>query len=181
MKRTLKIFGILILILILFRGCIYRNTINYGEIGVREEVELTNQELLNKIKSKSANRNIDLKEIINIANSITNEELSFTKNQVSDNPNELINTNRANCIGYSAFFNSIANYLIRQNDLENEMVAKHHVGLLDFMGINLHQFFDDPFFKDHDFNTIENLVSGEIVSIDPSVSDYLMIERVTKR
>ena len=34
-------------------------------------------------------------------------------------------------------------------------------------------------FKDHDFVTIENKITEEIVAVDPTVNDYLRIEFVT--
>ena len=180
MKKTLKIIGISILILILFRGIIYRLAINYSEIGNRQEIKVTNKKLIDKIVKKSKDRKIDLREITEIADEITKSELEFTTNRASNNPNELIDENQANCIGYSAMFNSIANYLIRKNGLQNEIEAKHKIGELDLFGINLHQFFDSPFFRDHDFNEITNQKTGEKIFIDPSVSDYLRINRITK-
>ena len=116
-----------------------------------------------------------------IADKITKEELKFTTNRASNNPNELINTNQANCVGYSAMFNSIANYLIRKYKLQNEIKSEHKIGQLELFGINLHQFFESPFFRDHDFNEITNKISGEKIFIDPSVSDYLRIKRVAKK
>lgn len=181
MKRTFKIIGIVILVLVLYRGSIYRLLINYTEIGTRIEVKITNQKLVNKININLGTKKINLEEIINIANRITCEELKFNGNKVSNNPNELINTKQANCIGYSATFNTIANYLIKQYKLENILKAEHKIGQLDFLGINLHQFFENPFFKDHDFNIIKNLETGKEVSIDPSISDYLGIDYVNIR
>ncbi|MEZ5044985.1 MAG: hypothetical protein R2828_34125 [Saprospiraceae bacterium] len=178
MKKTLKIIGILILILILFRGLIFRSTIIYNEIGIREEIKITNQILLDKIKTKSENKEIGLNEIIDIANSITTQELSFTTKRTSNNPNELINTKEANCVGYSAMFNSIANNLIRQKKLSGKIEAVHQIGRLDFLGIDLHQFFDNAFFRNHDYNSINNLETGEVISIDPSLIDYLKIKEI---
>ncbi len=154
--------------------------INYSEIGTRKEIKITNEKLINKINKKSENRKINLGEIAKIADQITNSELKFRTKGASNNPNELINTNKANCIGYSAMFNSIANYLIRKNDLQNEIEAEHKIGELHLFGINLHQFFESQFFRDHDFNEIINHKTGERILLDPSVSDYLRIDRITK-
>ena len=116
-----------------------------------------------------------------ISNSITIEVLSFSSKRVSNDPNELIGTKQANCIGYSALFNSIANYLILKNKLDKQIESKHLIGQLGFLGLDLHQFFDDPFFRDHDFNVLRELRGGKTVFIDPSVSDYLGIDRVSSR
>jgi len=178
MKKAFKIIGILILILILFRGIIFRLVIKYDEIGTRPKIEITNQNLIEKIESTSINRPIDVKNILEIADKITKKELKFTTNRASSNPNELINTNQANCVGYSAMFNSIANYLIRKHNLQNKIEAKHKIGQLRLLGINLHQFFDSSFFADHDFNEVIHKGTNEVISIDPTVSDYLKIKRV---
>jgi len=181
MKKFLQIIVFSILVLILFRGTIYRFFIEYTEIGKREKLEITDEKLIQKIKNKSANRQLNLKSIVNIASEITREELSFTTNRISNNPNVLINLKQANCVGYSAMFNSIANYLISKNELQDEIEAEHKIAQLSILGINLHQFFDSPFFADHDFNEVKNIKTNELISIDPSVNDYLRINRINKR
>ncbi|MBL7794343.1 MAG: hypothetical protein JNK77_18570 [Saprospiraceae bacterium] len=180
MKKALKIIGVLFLMLILFRGSMYRIIIKYNEVGTRPEIEITNINLIEKIESKSANKKIGFKEIVDVAIEITNKELSFTTNRASNNPNELMNTKQANCVGYSAMFNSIALYLIRKNELQNEIEAEHKIGQLELFGINLHQYFENPFFRDHDFNEIIDKKNGNTILIDPSLSDYLCINRVAK-
>lgn len=121
-----------------------------------------------------------MEEIAKIATGITGEELQFTMDHVSSNPNELIHANRANCVGYSAMFNSIANYLIRTNKLESEMEATHKIGKLSFWEFDLHQLFNSAFFRDHDFNELKNKKTGKVIFVDPSVNDYLMVTRITK-
>ena len=111
---------------------------------------------------------------------ITTEELHFITSRASNNPNDLINSKQANCIGYSAMFNSIANYLIKKNQLESKIEVQHKIGQLYLLGIDIHQFFDSPFFRDHDFNEIKNKETGEVISVDPSVSDYLWINSISK-
>jgi hypothetical protein len=178
MKKALKIIGISILILIIFRGFIYRLTMKYRDIGTRKEIVITHKDLIEIIEVKAANRTINIEEIIEIAYEITNEVLEFTGDQASNNPNVLIKSNQANCVGYAAMFNSITNYLIKKNTLEREIEATHKIGELNMMGLNLHKLFKSSFFKDHDFNEIINKKTGKVISIDPSVSDYLWIKRV---
>ena len=123
MKKILKVIGISILILILFRGILFRLVIKYTEIGTRPEIEITSRDLMESIKHKSKDKKIDLKGIVEVADEITTKELKFTRNRASNNPNELVNTKQANCVGYSAMFNSIANYLIRKNELQKGAAA----------------------------------------------------------
>lgn len=62
---------ILIIVLLLFKGIIFRWIINYEEIGERSEFEITNQQLLNKIELRTKNQAIDIGNIANIAKSMT--------------------------------------------------------------------------------------------------------------
>ena len=178
MKKIFKIITVFVLIIILFRGIIYRTLIKYNEIGTRNEVRLTNANLKAIIKSKSINTKMDLKNILKIANEITNEELKFTWEKSTNNPNEVIATHKANCVGYSAMFNSVVNYLIRENALQDKIEAKHKIAHLELIGINVHNHFKSSFFKDHDFNEVINKKTGDKFYIDPSVSDYFGIRRI---
>ena len=178
MKKKLKILGILFIVLIAFRGSIYRLIISYDDIGNRQNVQLTNEKLISKINHNISNINIDLNTIVEVANQITNEELSFTMSESSNNPNEIFDEKKANCVGYSSLFNSITTYIIFKNNLQDEIVAEHKIGEIYLFGVNLHQFFESQFFKDHDFNEIRNQKSGEQIFIDPSLSDNFRINRI---
>jgi len=88
---------------------------------------------------------------------------------------------KANCIGYSALFNSIGNYLIRKQNLSDKFEFSHLVGKLNVFGFNIHNLFNSPFFRDHDFNEIKNNLTDEKTFVDPSLRDYLRIENVTSK
>lgn len=123
MKKVLKIIGLLILIVLLFRGIIYRFTVHYSEIGTRAEIQISNHALIKIIEQSSIEQDVHPKEIVIIADQITSDILSFTTNKSSNNPNELIETKKANCVGYSALFNSIVNHIIRTNNLQEVIGA----------------------------------------------------------
>ena len=181
MNKALKIIGILIVLMILLRGILYRLAVEYEKIGERPAIEIEDDKLIQVIDSISRDRKIDLNEIVEISSLITRKNLRFTfDNNADENPNKLIYTRKGNCVGYSMMFNSIADYLIKQNDLEDKYESSHLVGRLRFMGIDIHRLIDDPFFKDHDFNAIVNLDTGERISIDPTVNDYLRISRISR-
>lgn len=167
--------------LFLFRGSLFRLVVKYRDIGPRTEFKILNRDLIGKIESKSADREVGFEDVVEIAKEIANDELSFTTGKASNNPNELLITQKANCVGYAAMFNSVANYLIRENQLQGEIKATHKIGQLYFLGINLHQFFESSFFKDHDYNEVIEIKTGKTMSIDPSVSDYLGIDRVSQK
>ena len=59
------------------------------------------------------------------------------------------------------------------------MTAKHQIGQLHYLEINIHKYFNSSFFKNHDFVTIENRETEEIIAVDPTVNDYLYICFIT--
>lgn len=180
MKKALKIIGFGILFLFLFRGFLYRQTINYTPIKERKSIPLTNQKIISAIQVEIKNKQLDISTIAHIARKITHSHLQFTFQKVSNNPNKIAIIGKANCVGYSAMFSSIANYLIRASKLEKQLEVKHLVGKLDFSGINLHQFFTDSFYQDHDYNVIKDKITGTTILIDPSLDDYLWIGTKTQ-
>ena len=179
MKKTLKIIGILFLISILLRGFLFRLCVNYTAIGNRTEIPVTHPKLIKAIETIANNQSINFRTIPQIASNITTENLDFISQSTSRNSNQVFKTRQANCIGYSALFHSVTQYLIKKYQLEQEIDSKHLIGKLDFLGLDLHQFFQSPFFKDHDFNQIKNLKTGESIYIDPSLRDYLGIKTVS--
>ncbi|BDS11559.1 hypothetical protein [Aureispira anguillae] len=182
LKRTLKVVGFLLVLTLIFRGWIFRQSISYTPIGTRNHIKLTDKKLIATLKLEQEKQtNTSLDEIIKIARNKTNENLSFTTEKSSRNPNQALKVGKANCIAYSALFNSIANYLINAQNLETKYKAIHWIGKIDFMGIDLHQFFESTFFKQHDYNEILNLETGEKIHIDPTISDYLKIHSVSSK
>jgi len=179
MKKILKIIGLLFLLIIIFRRPVYKEAVKYTVIQTRDCIPITNLNLLNSIEYRAFTKDMNLDKIIENASTITREELSFTFRETSSDPNVIIDTNVANCVGYSAMFNSIANHLIEKNYLEEKYTAVHQVGLLTFLGKSIHPYFVGEFFRDHDFNTVKNMETGEVISIDPSLNDYFRISEVS--
>ena len=179
MKKPFLFLCLTLLTLILFRGFLFRQLISYHEIGQRKAINITHPKLIKCIDAQLHNQQMDIKEIARIANKVTTQELRFTAKKVSQNPNDLINSHQANCVGYASMFNTIATHLIKKNGLEKELVAQHKIGHLYLLGFNLHSFFKSPFFMDHDFNQIIHLKTKEVIAIDPTVSDYLWINCIT--
>ncbi len=180
MKRTLKILSGALILLVAFRGPIFNSLVKYKAVGTRPEVTITNQVLLDNITSKSQGLRPKVEDIARIADEITTETLSFTTTSASSNPNELVNSPRAHCVGYAAMFNSIANTIIQENAWQDRLAATHHIGSLTVVGVEPHHYFASQFFKDHDFNEIHDLSTGTRFSYDASVSDYLRIHGVAR-
>lgn len=179
LKKALLVFAIPLLALFLLRGILFRWMVEYKDLGNRAAIYITDQELISKIDALSADRVMDMEAIVDVAQEIATAELSLTYQWASNDPNELVHTHRANCVGYAALFNSSALYLIEKHKLKGKVKAEHKIGQLYLWSVDLHQFFDSPFFKDHDFNTVTHLETGKMIAVDPSLDDYLRIDHVS--
>lgn len=123
---------------------------------------------------------LSIEEIIAVSTRITNKNLEFTFNKISNNPNVVYKLKKANCIGYSSLFNSIGNHIIKEQKMTDKYEFVHWVGKLTVFGYNVHTITNNSFFKDHDFNEIKDKKTGKIKFVDPSLSDYLGIDYVNK-
>lgn len=179
-KRITLTILILTAIGLFFRGWFYRQLVTYKSVGLRASYSATDDKLVSYINAsadKYSDR--DIEQIIKLGLSITSAKLNFTAHKNNSNPNILITSKTAHCVGYASFFATTCNYLLKKYELDHKWIAKPQVGQLYFLGTNVHQYFKIPFLKDHDFATIENKISGQVFAVDPTISDYLLIDFVT--
>ncbi len=181
-KRIFTALFIVSLLALLFRGPLYRFSVAYQSIGPRTNYPATGLQLLQHLEQNASFSDVPTtKDIIHRALSITSEKLHFTGVAYAIDPNRVIHTRTAHCIGYAAFFATTCNYLFEKNGLENTWIAEPQKGQLYLFGQNVHPYISTPFFKDHDFVIILNKVTGEVMAVDPTVDDYLGIGRVAIR
>jgi hypothetical protein len=106
MKTIRKIFihslGVLVLA-ILFRGCLYRTMFGYQNIGARENHNAKSQALRKAIDEKDNETEPDIRKIIDMSLSLTANKLNFVAAKNDNDPNKLINTKKAHCVGYFRF------------------------------------------------------------------------------
>jgi hypothetical protein len=179
-KRTLIIILILTIVGLLFRGWFYRHLVTYKSVGLRTNYSATDKTLTDFFDANNDKQtDSDIKQIIKLGLSITSRQLNFTADKNDTDPNKLITSKTAHCVGYATFFATICNYLLDKYNLSDTWTAKPQVGQLYFLGTKIHKYFNSAFFKDHDFVTIENKITGEIVAVDPTVNDYLRIDFIT--
>jgi len=181
MKKTFKILGLSICLALLSKGWICRRTVTYRETGQRQIMVLQDSEAIADILKRRNHRTLSAEQIVEISRSVTNTCLRFTTGKASSNPNTAVRVGEANCVGYSALFSSIVHHLAREQHENHRFRARHLVGKLYFMGMDVHQFSSDPFFRDHDFVEIKDVATGEMIFVDPVVSDYLGINTITKK
>lgn len=162
---------------LVFRGSIYILLVTYKSIGQRMTYSAIDDNLVNYIEgNEDDENNFDIKEVIKVALSKTSQQLNFTTSKNDNDPNKLIISKRAHCVGYSSFFVTTCNYLLEKNNLADVWTAKPQIGQLFLFGNNIHKYFNSSFFKDHDFVIIENKTTGEVFAVDPTINDYLFID-----
>lgn len=153
--------------------------LSYSIIKTRKSNKLKNDSLKIIIDSwLEQNKDADINELIDFNLEQTKNILSFTFDKCSSDPATIIKTGKANCIGYSALFNSLMNYTLSKRELNNKYECYHYVGKIYYAGENINSLFNDPFFKDHDFNMIKDIKNKKQIAVDPSLYEYLGIKRV---
>ena len=178
-KRIIPALLILFLIVIFARKWIYNQVVTYRSIGPRLNYSATNTLLVKHIESgtgKITKPNLDY--IINRGLRITSKQLNFTAEKNDNDPNKLINSRTAHCVGYAAFFATTCNYLLKKYGLDDQWNARPQMGQLYVFDRNIHKYLNSPFLKDHDFVTIENKTTGEKFAVDPTLNDYLGINLI---
>ena len=117
----------------LFRGWIYRQLVNYKSVGMRTTYPVRNKNFTQYINSCIDNqKQPDIKQIIKLALAITSEKLTYTPEKNDIDPNKLIISQKAHCVGYAAFYTTTCNYLLAKNNLSNQWTAKPRIGQLYF-------------------------------------------------
>lgn len=168
-----------LLLVFLFRGYIYRQLFVYELIETRKtytEVGEGLKQYLNEETSTFKPQNIH--EVVEKSLQITARTLRFRPTQPSSDPNALLISQEAHCVGYAAFFTTTCNYLLQKYQLDSTWKAKHWVGKIKFCGKDLHRFLSSPFFKDHDLAAVEDIQTGESLYVDPSLKDYFYINYI---
>jgi hypothetical protein len=183
MKRFLIRTTIFLLLLLCFKGHLYRLLVTYREIDQRASVKIDNPAIRRDLDTWSAaHTQASLEEMVDFAGDYATHQVRYTLGKCSIDPNKIIlGEKKTNCIGYSASFQAVLVYLLEQRKLTKEIKCTHKVGHLYLLGYNLHQCFDDPAFKDHDYNVVTDTRTGQQIVLDPTVWAHLGIGRVTGR
>ena len=173
MKKFLKYSFLALLILFLTRGWIFRQLVTYNTQTERPAFSLTNEALTQSIENQQIDTSIQ--SIIRRSLVFTTDNLCFTFENCDTDPNLLFASQKTNCTGYAAFFNTTCQTLLRKEKLENRFRVKHLRGKLTLLGFDLHRLTDSPFFRDHDFNVVEDLETGNKIYVDASLQDVFGI------
>lgn len=167
---------------ILFRGWIYRSIITYRSVGQRVGYEATSPSLKRVLRGQIAKAPpSDVTTAIQHSLSLTNSHLEYVLQSNVVDPNVLVNSGKAHCVGYAQFFATAFGQMIPSFSSTGEWEAKVHRAHLYCLGVNVHAFFNSPGFKDHDVVVIRNRRTGQIIGVDPTLADYFLIDTITFR
>lgn len=164
---------------LLFRGWIYRHVVTYRSISQPTAYIMTNPDLIKLANSLGTDPFTDVDAGISSALGLTSQQLRYTTSTCSTDPNQLVDSHRTHCVGYAHFFSALCNHWFHIKGVSKDWEATVHRGQLYVMGINIHQFFHSPFFSNHDFVVIRHKKTQEIIAVDPTIHDYLFINRIT--
>lgn len=148
-------------------------------MGVRQTYKASGNEFKEYIDSGSKqSTKPDIYQILNTSLEMTTSKLNFTTGKNDLDPNKLVFSETAHCVGYASFFVTSCNYLLTKHEMSGEWKARTQIGQLYIFGKNIHEYLNSPFLKDHDFVTIENSITGEVIAVDPSLTDYFYIDYI---
>ena len=110
--KWFKRLGVLLLLLLVFRGPIFRTLIKYEVVGQRNLQTITDEELLSEIREAKIDGACSLEDIASTADLLTRSALGFVASSEPTDPNEVYRSGEANCVGYAALFGAVAATLI---------------------------------------------------------------------
>ncbi|MDX2070015.1 MAG: hypothetical protein SFV55_16430 [Haliscomenobacter sp.] len=171
-------FGLLTLTILTFllRNWLFWQLFSYQSVGDQPIYAIKNPELRTYIERELPANSVKSPQfILKKALQLSAKQLHFSAARNHNDPNLLIDSHSAHCVGYAAFTTTICNELLHRYQLNAEWKAEARVGQIHFLGINVHPYFQSAFFKDHDFVVLRNLKTGEELAADPTVYDYLGI------
>lgn len=164
----------------LFRSFIFNRLVSYSSIGTRNIFRVNDENLTEYLTFR--NRKADnIGYLINSSLSSTSNKLSYSVTKNVNDPNKLFFSGNAHCGGNASFFSSACSFLIEKGGLSEKSQVLSQIGQLYIFGIYIQKHLDTHFLKEHDFVTIENIETGEVFAVEPTIYDYLGISYVKLR
>ena len=183
-KRIRNIIAVIVILLValfFFRGCAYRTVVSYKEAGSRKNYKVKDKNLAAYIENNIPDGySGDIESIVDLSQDITSSALTFSLDSKENDPSKTVLLRNANCVGYAAFTAATGNYLIDKYKLSKVWEAKPVKGKLFLFGSDITSKSKNKMFKDHDFVIFKNKVTKREIAVDPTVHDYLHIDRISK-
>jgi hypothetical protein len=179
-------FSVLILG-ILLRGYLFRGSVTYMfeqfyPLEYRIEPDLENYILFHP---EVLNRTIrDLREIVYASEKITADALVFSDTVKTINPNLTFKMGVANDDGFSAFYNTVCDYLLEKCHANKEFDCRHLVGQCYFRKKKVSDMhppyrISKGFPSKFHFNAIFERKTGKTIALDPTLYKSHLITEVS--
>lgn len=170
---------IFIFLLVLFRGQLFRLCVGYVPVGERTILSVNNPELQGEIALwAAANPEASVKKRIVYSRKLTAKSASFVMRSASGQPDDVYHSKQANCVGYARLFAGILEEVNKELGEERSVSQAILIGELSLFGQSLHQLSNDPFWRDHDYNRVKDLETGEVYFLDVTLYDYFGVRWV---
>ncbi len=177
LKRIAFTLLLLLIATVVFRSWLYNHMVSYKSLAARNTYSLTDKSLISELK-KEIPDSPSVEQLTEKALSFTASTLTYSPHQQSSDPNQLYYSHNAHCVGYAAYYAACCNHLFVKHNYK-EWSAAPVAGQLYLLGVNVHPYFNSPFFKDHDFVLLTNTATGQTIAVDPSLYDYTFIKKVS--
>lgn len=180
MRKFLATILAVFLFSYLFRGPIYRSVVKYRVTDERTALSFNGEaRSLCLANLRESTLPMDMEGAVDFALDLTAGKLSYAFRGTSNDPSILLLSNdRAHCVGYAALFSAACNVALDRSGLQRTVRCEQKVAKLEVFGEDIHALFDSPFFKDHDICLVTDLRSGAIIAVDPTLNDFLGVDRV---
>lgn len=153
--------------------------LSYSILRERKDAAFENDSLQKQITDwLDAHENGSMDSLAAFLLDMTSENLRFTFGKCPSDAKGVLKSGTANCIGYAALFNGLMRFSIKKKGWSGQYECRHYVGKIWYGEEEVNAYFNDPFFKDHDFNVIRNKQTGKELAVDPSLYEYLGIRWV---
>lgn len=153
--------------------------LSYSILRERKSGHFANDSLQKEITNWiDAHENVSIDSLAAFLLEMTSENLRFTFGKCPSDANGVLKSGTANCIGYAALFKGLMDFAIQKKGWSKKYECRHYVGKIWYGEKEVNAYFNDPFFKDHDFNVIRNKQTGKELAVDPSLYEYLGIRWV---
>jgi hypothetical protein len=140
---------------------------------------VNNPDLQGEIASWAAeNSTASVKNRIAYSRKLTAKSAAFVMRSTSGQPDDVYVSGKANCVGYARLFAGILEEVEKALGDERGVNQAILIGKLSLFGQSLHQLTNDPFWRDHDYNRVVDLKTGEVYFLDLTLYDYLGVRWV---
>lgn len=176
---------VLVALLFLFKGNIYRIAVKYEDAGNRKSYTVKDEAFAafinhNLPNDESLDENIDIEEIIDFSLNMTVKTLDYFSEALENDPQKTLMDGYANYTGYAAFTATVGDYLLKRFGMNKEWEVKPKKAKLYVFGTNKSKKALDGWFKEHDFVVFRNKATKEEIYVDPIAYESYGAKRVDK-